>query len=111
MASVPRNRSKRLGRNDPCFCGSGLKFKKCCQPRQLKPNIVPSLPPDLTPEVRGVLEAFQREAQRHTEELRRGGIFIGLPNTVGFKGKRVMAVGNRLVAGGNESTTFHRLIL
>lgn len=19
-----------LGRNDPCVCGSGLKFKKCC---------------------------------------------------------------------------------
>lgn len=24
-------RSKpRVGRNDPCPCGSGLKFKKCC---------------------------------------------------------------------------------
>ncbi|EBA0314616.1 zinc chelation protein SecC, partial [Salmonella enterica] len=21
---------KRPGRNDPCFCGSGKKFKKCC---------------------------------------------------------------------------------
>lgn len=21
-----------LGRNDPCFCGSGKKFKKCCAP-------------------------------------------------------------------------------
>lgn len=21
---------KKLGRNDPCFCGSGKKFKKCC---------------------------------------------------------------------------------
>lgn len=20
----------KLGRNDPCFCGSGLKYKKCC---------------------------------------------------------------------------------
>jgi len=20
----------RIGRNDPCLCGSGLKFKKCC---------------------------------------------------------------------------------
>jgi len=23
----------RMGRNQPCFCGSGLKFKKCCLPR------------------------------------------------------------------------------
>jgi uncharacterized protein YecA (UPF0149 family) len=22
--------STEVGRNDPCFCGSGLKFKKCC---------------------------------------------------------------------------------
>lgn len=24
-----RGRTK-IGRNDPCFCGSGKKFKKCC---------------------------------------------------------------------------------
>jgi len=22
--------AKKLGRNDPCFCGSGKKYKKCC---------------------------------------------------------------------------------
>lgn len=25
-----RTRPKKIGRNDPCHCGSGLKFKKCC---------------------------------------------------------------------------------
>ena len=25
-----RNRSQRVGRNDPCPCGSGKKFKNCC---------------------------------------------------------------------------------
>ena len=23
------------GRNDPCHCGSGKKYKKCCQPKEL----------------------------------------------------------------------------
>lgn len=23
-------KEKKVGRNDPCFCGSGKKFKKCC---------------------------------------------------------------------------------
>ena len=23
--------SQRIGRNDPCPCGSGKKFKNCCQ--------------------------------------------------------------------------------
>ena len=25
-----RNRTERVGRNDPCTCGSGKKFKNCC---------------------------------------------------------------------------------
>ena len=24
-----RNREKKLGRNDPCHCGSGKKYKNC----------------------------------------------------------------------------------
>ncbi len=26
----PVNTGKKLGRNDPCPCGSGKKYKKCC---------------------------------------------------------------------------------
>jgi tetratricopeptide (TPR) repeat protein len=29
-SDVPRQRPSRIGRNDPCPCGSGKKFKKCC---------------------------------------------------------------------------------
>ena len=25
-----KNRSQKIGRNDPCPCGSGLKYKRCC---------------------------------------------------------------------------------
>jgi preprotein translocase subunit SecA len=25
-----RNRGQRVGRNDPCPCGSGKKYKQCC---------------------------------------------------------------------------------
>ena len=28
-----RNRNERVGRNDPCPCGSGKKFKNCCMKR------------------------------------------------------------------------------
>ena len=30
--------SKRIGRNDPCPCGSGKKFKKCCMGKQDGPS-------------------------------------------------------------------------
>jgi len=26
----PIRREKKIGRNAPCPCGSGLKYKKCC---------------------------------------------------------------------------------
>lgn len=30
--------SKKLGRNDPCYCGSGKKYKKCCLDKDQKMN-------------------------------------------------------------------------
>ena len=29
-APVTKKKSEKVGRNDPCPCGSGLKYKKCC---------------------------------------------------------------------------------
>lgn len=29
-SQTPARKPNRPGRNDPCSCGSGLKFKKCC---------------------------------------------------------------------------------
>lgn len=47
----------RVGRNDPCPCGSGLKYKKCCLDREPALSVVPL---DLTPSelVRRRGEAF-----------------------------------------------------
>jgi uncharacterized protein YecA (UPF0149 family) len=28
-----KRRMPKVGRNEPCPCGSGKKFKKCCQPK------------------------------------------------------------------------------
>lgn len=30
LLDVPRERAPKLGRNDPCPCGSGKKYKRCC---------------------------------------------------------------------------------
>ncbi len=30
VLNQPQVQSKKIGRNDPCFCGSGNKYKKCC---------------------------------------------------------------------------------
>ena len=30
VKSKPKKADKKVGRNDPCPCGSGKKYKKCC---------------------------------------------------------------------------------
>lgn len=35
----------KLGRNDPCPCGSGKKYKKCCYLREQSPTAENSLKP------------------------------------------------------------------
>lgn len=41
--------NKKVGRNDPCPCGSGKKFKKCCEQRlsvknKLKDSVITARP-------------------------------------------------------------------
>ena len=33
----PHVAENKLGRNDPCHCGSGVKYKKCCIDAVYKP--------------------------------------------------------------------------
>lgn len=33
-----QRRSGKIGRNDPCGCGSGQKFKRCCMLRRFAPG-------------------------------------------------------------------------
>lgn len=30
------SRTKEIGRNDPCHCGSGKKFKQCCESKRAR---------------------------------------------------------------------------
>jgi methionyl aminopeptidase len=34
-----KNKADRVGRNDPCPCGSGLKYKKCCLDKDISEQI------------------------------------------------------------------------
>ncbi len=29
-SQIPKTKQRKIGRNDPCPCGSGKKYKKCC---------------------------------------------------------------------------------
>jgi len=40
---APVEKKKKIGRNDPCICGSGVKYKKCCLPKVKAGELLPHL--------------------------------------------------------------------
>lgn len=54
--------SYSLGRNDPCKCGSGVKYKKCCLERESKTAIVST-------EDEALLSYLDDELHRHPDTI------------------------------------------
>lgn len=105
MGKKSSRKKNKLGRNEPCFCGSGIKYKKCCLPK----GLVPPRPISEVP-----LEVLEKwnEMNEGIKELQAKGIYINLPNTIQrFKDKSYLAVGSKLMWDANPDATFHQLIL
>ena len=83
-------KKQKVGRNDPCPCGSGKKFKKCHGgiTAQSSPK-----PPTPDPEALKIkleqIEAFQKQRQQQQ------GFGKSIVSTV-FQGYRIVAVGSKL---------------
>jgi hypothetical protein len=104
MSKTRKSKPGKLGRNDPCFCGSGIKYKKCCLPKGLTP---PKIPTETSQEV---LDAYE-DSQARTAFLNSKGIYINMPNTIVFKGKTFLAAGNKVMFDDNPHATFSELLL
>lgn len=87
---------KKIGRNEPCFCGSGLKFKKCCLNK--KDEILQMVAND-----------FEMQ-RRKAEDLKNMGIMINYVTPVNFKGKKVWGLGSRVYYDRPANETFHEFI-
>jgi hypothetical protein len=84
---------KKIGRNDPCPCGSGFKFKHCCgaaSPAQRRSRTVSF--EEIPPEVKRMLISLQRREQ---ERIRRFG-HVRPPISIDHQGYKIVAVGNKL---------------
>jgi len=88
-----RNRKNRIGRNDPCPCGSSKKYKKCCENKGGSQSEIPE-------------EVF-RKVQEHA----RGRLMweegygkIREIISADFKGQKFVAVGDRLHYSKNWRT-------
>lgn len=95
--------SKPIGRNDPCYCKSGKKYKKCCQLKE--PEIL-----------RAASEALQKVNLKKSQ-LESIGIFINLVDPVIYKhpttGKQHKAWGiaNKVYHTRRAEETFHEFII
>lgn len=59
--------SKKIGRNDPCHCGSGKKYKKCCLPKDtVAKQQHPSSPQSLSD---NLMESIAFSDDDHLDEL------------------------------------------
>jgi methionyl aminopeptidase len=61
------NKKSKVGRNDPCPCGSGLKYKKCCLGKIDPP------PPDVEEEYRKE-HGIRLKKEKDIEAMRKAGI-------------------------------------
>lgn len=88
----------RVGRNDPCPCGSGKKYKKCCLDKDIPATTIP----------KEVMEHFQNMPR---EPFEKGGFLTGRPfiGTV-FQGNRMRAVGSTVYKRPLDET-FHLFLL
>jgi len=77
----------KIGRNDPCPCGSGTKYKKCCYLKQQLPKMQ-HLPPE-------VIKKFQ-EIQAHENKRREQYGDVRPIIHAKFKGHDFVAVGSEL---------------
>lgn len=85
-----------MGRNDPCPCGSGKKFKRC-HGRTSSASIRPS-----SNEINAVLEVHKAKESRRQHQQGKGKPIISTE----FAGHRVVAVGNRIHYSKRHKTFF-----
>ncbi len=100
MALQDHFAAEKAGRNDPCPCGSGKKYKKCCLPRHEEARR--SLPPD---KVREMEE--KAGLRRKIEEEVRKGFELLYARDYG----RVMRLASRMIEVYPEDDRFHDILV
>lgn len=99
VKSMPRG-----GRNDPCPCGSGKKYKKCCLKSSATVHEVPKRIP------RDVIDSL-RKVRHEQEALEEKGIYVNYFRPIIHQGKKVWAVRHTVYLNRPPSETFHEFII
>jgi SEC-C motif len=95
----------RPGRNEPCRCGSGKKYKRCCLDADRNADRAFA---EMIPELRRIEAAIKRGPERLRNEY---GVYVNYVSPVEFQGKKVWAIGTRLYPNRPPNETFHEFLL
>ena len=96
-----KSKRKKLGRNNPCYCGSGKKFKKCHGATENQPKLRP-----IDSSLNNVIKR-KIDENKALELQRRKQQGLGKPIiSANFKGRRFVAIGKEL-RWSEKWKTFH----
>lgn len=102
----PESPVRKIGRNDPCPCGSGKKYKKCCLSKTNSSSVLQCLSKsEVPPEV---INHFRKKMEEQ-ERLQAEGNYLSHIQTE-FSGKRARVVGSRIYMCPLLET-FHEFII
>ena len=73
----PAPGTERASRNQPCPCGSGLKYKACCRVKDLEGGVHPL--PDRAPALYAMLATYAQRGPNRTAAERMAACAIGAP--------------------------------
>src|SRR5690242_983416 len=98
MSDPFRRSGPKIGRNDPCICGSGQKFKNCHGRQQhALPNLLAKekLKRKIQEEGKRLLERHKAREMQRQKQQGLGREIISIEH----KGYRIVAVGNQIYHG------------
>jgi len=103
----------KIGRNDPCPCGSGKKYKKCCYFKDSSTRSRPTVTKvEPTPELLALKKKVEKEnVERRKKYLEPLGIYVDFVKPVVHKGKKFWSLGSRLYYERPPNETFHEFII
>lgn len=102
----------KVGRNKPCPCGSGKKYKKCCYLKDILPQNPRVTKIESTPELAELKRKVEQEnTERRKKYLEPLGIYINFVKPAIHQGKKFWTMGSRLYYERPPNETFHEFIV
>jgi len=94
-----KKRKNKIGRNDPCFCGSKKKYKRCCFEK--KPS---------TEDIEKIVQIYNKQ-KKEKHQLEQMGILINYVKPVLYKGRKVWGLGDKIYHNRTPNETFHEFVI